>query len=204
MYTVVNKWQKKSLFPLAVTQLQDNWLVLFSSLFLPTTKQWHSLINELPTTVLLTGVSHKRWAVPWRRKADVENWKLKGQFARCNMTVKVKLTPKKQRLHTKIQFALLETERMGLPFHLAVAAWACLPQKLLVSHFLLCLWDQGWMSVAIYHCVCCFSNSIDRLKMAANSLSFCPWKSEVGFPSSWIRLSCDLLCPIECGRSDAI
>lgn len=160
-------------------------------------------------TVLLTGVSHNRWAIPWRRKADVENWKLKGQFARCNMTVKVKLTLKKQRLHMKIHSLLFWKlrgllERVDLPFHPAVAAWACLPQKLWVSHFLLCLWDQGWMSVAIYHCVRCFSNSIDRLKMAANSLSFSPWKSEVNFPSSWIRLSCDLLCPVECGRSEAI
>lgn len=96
-------------------------------------------------TVLLTGVSHKRRAVPRRRKADVENWKLKGQFAPRNMTVKVELTLKKQRLHVKIHSSLFSwilgglLERVDLHSHLAVAAWACLPPDAIVSPFLLCL-----------------------------------------------------------------
>lgn len=164
-------------------------------------KQWHSLINELPTTVLPTGVSHKRRAVPRRCKADVENWKLTSQFAPMQYYFKGWAhTEKAETSYENSYFGpLSKTGRSsgdgGLPFPLSSSAWACLVPNAMVSHFL--LFSSSWVSVAIYHCVCAPVFPIVETylsvpircgwTMATNSLSFLPSKSEANIPSSWIR-----------------
>lgn len=78
-------------------------LVLVSAPSDPAEPRPPPMINELPATALLTGLSHKRRAAPRGWKADVASWALTSQSAPRARTVQVELTLKTQGLPTNVQ-----------------------------------------------------------------------------------------------------
>lgn len=153
--------------------------------------------------------------VPRRCKADVENWKLTSQFAPCYLILKVELTLIKQRLPMKIHISSLRNWSVLRNWWAYISNWQQLPglPNAVLSCFLSfetkaeCQWPPMLVfSLLFFHTAeAYFSIPVcSKLRMAANSLSFLPMESEVNSPPLESGLVCDLLCPIECCRSNAV
>lgn len=153
-------------------------------------------MNELPMTILPTGVSHKRWAIPGIVWSGC--WNLEAHGSVCPMQYDFKgwAYTGKSRFHMEIYtsacFWKLEgrLEMVGFHSRLATNAWAGPPLPLALWYQRLSISCCLWL-----YLLCCFlipetycSASICcELKTAANSLSLLPLRGEVSSTSSWIR-----------------